>query len=88
MSYFRTSGTLRRKLGVVLSYLLGSFVFSAYSGFVLFFRDGFHPDGVQSSGIAGVLKVLPDVGLAAMLGGILAAIGRAIQTTQRQITSH
>ena len=63
-------------------------MFSAYSGLVLLYRDGFHPDGVQSTGIAGVLKALPDVGLAALIGGVLAAIGWAIQTTRSHTTSH
>lgn len=88
MSFFRTSGALPRKLSAALSYLLGTFVLSAYSGLVLLFRDGFHPDGVKSTGFAGVLKALPDVGLAALIGGVLAAIGWAIQTTRSQTISH
>ena len=77
-----------RKLGAALSYLLGTLIFSAYSGFVLLYRDGFHPDGVKSTGAAGVLEALPEVGLAALIGGVLVAIGRAIQTTRTQTASH
>jgi len=83
-SYFRSRGGVARKLGVALSHMLGAFVLAFYSGVVLLYRDGFHPDGVPSKGIAGVLGALPDIGVAALAGGGFAALGWLIQVAGKR----
>lgn len=82
ISYFRTTGSVARKLGAALCFLISILILTAFSGLALAFRDGLGPDAQPSVGMEALLRSIPEIGIAAVAGGVFAAIGWIIKTVR------